>query len=295
MFSLVLHLLRFLPKNLLSAVFGRFAALELPAVLNVSLLTWYAKRYRVNLEEAEKPLNEYPSLLKFFTRNLRSGIRPIGEGVVSPVDGRISELGPIRNGELVQAKGIFYSLDQLLGSADLAARYREGYFLTIYLAPGDYHHIHSPVDGDIGEFVALPGTLWPVNEGSVCQIPKLFCENERLISFVESRDFGTVAVVKVGATNVGSIRLTYDSFVTNRSPATRTFSALWSKVLGRKVPPGPGVFHQVYREKKEVKKGERIATFELGSTVILLFEAGKFSPHADCRRGVIRLGNQLSL
>lgn len=295
MFSLTLQLLSLVPKNILSSLFGAFSRCRFPTPINQALLNWFAKRYGVQLSEAEKPIESYPSLHDFFTRDLREGIRPISQGIVSPVDGAISEQGPIENGQLIQAKGKLYSLEELLGSEQAAQQFAQGYFVTIYLAPGDYHHIHSPISGDIQGFIGIPGSLWPVNAGSVSEIPKLFCQNERVISFIQSRDFGRVAVVKVGATNVGSIRLTYDSFVSNRSPLSQTVLNLRNS-FSNGGPTGMKA-HQVQKvlePGKPVKAGERIATFELGSTVILVFEAGKFLPHANCRSGRILLGTQLS-
>lgn len=291
--SVSLQLLRVLPRNLLSWCFGRLAMLRLPAALNARLLGWYAHRYGVRLDEAAHPLESYRSLSEFFVRELRPGMRPVGPGIVSPVDGVISELGVIEDGRLIQAKGKDYSLDDLLQDPDQSPRFRGGFFLTLYLAPGDYHHIHSPVSGEISGFRAVPGTLWPVNTESVRQIPKLFCQNERVISFIESRDFGTVAVVKVGATNVGSIALAYDSFVANRISDFAGL-AVFSGIFDSSGRPRQNRFRKDFREKIPIARGERLATFRLGSTVILVFEPGRFQPGAGCRAGKVCYGQQLN-
>ncbi len=313
--SLTLELLHILPKNLISRATGALSSVRFPPALNRRIISWFVNRYGVNVSEAEHPIEHYPSLGEFFVRNLKAGCRPIDGESVSPVDGAISEQGVIENGTLLQVKGRTYPLDELIGRKELAARFEGGYFLTIYLAPGDYHHIHSPVSGEISEFIAIPGTLWPVNPESVQRISKVFCRNERVISLIETRDFGMVAVVKVGATNVGSIALAYDSFVSNRSPVSRLPARIFFEavkflravklfeVLNRLFgisaetsakpfgvePP----FSRQYREKISVERGQRIATFRMGSTVVLLFEKGKFLPGENCRKERIKLGERL--
>lgn len=269
-----------IPKNCLSAVFGRLAALKLPVTLNRLVLRTYARHFGVNLDEAQKELSEFPSLAEFFVRDLKPWVRPTGEGVVSPVDGKLTEFGKIEEGRLLQVKGKYYRVADLLRDEALAEKYRDGFFLTFYLAPGDYHHIHAPVDGRIKRAIHIEGSLWPVNRWSVECIDELFTVNERVITLLESSS-GTVAVVKVGATNVGSISLTYTDVKSNRPPYLR---------FRRRSQ----VHQHELAQEVAVKKGERLGTFHLGSTVVLLFEANCFTPGTRCAPGVIRYGETIS-
>lgn len=269
------ELLYFLPKNLISYLFGLLSMMPLPISVREPLYTWYGKRYHVEMTEVELPLAEYHSLQAFFTRNLKPGSRTIGQGVVSPVDGSVEQTGELNGGVLIQAKGKQYSLAQLLQSNELAARFSGGSYATLYLAPGDYHHIHSPVDGEISTSVYVPGALWPVNEWSVETIDNLFVKNERVITIIESAK-GAFALVKVGATNVGSIRTTYNDFRGNP----------FSQIIG----PAPSVLHQSYAPTLPVQKGSRIGSFFLGSTVVLLSETREL---VSIPSGKIRYGQSL--
>ena len=145
----MLKLLAILPKNLISWCFGKLAQIQLPDSLRMPLLRWYSERYGANIAEAELKLEAYQSLSAFFSRNLKPGLRPIADRIVSPVDGRLVRTEAIRAEQFIQAKGISYPLAELLASGDYAEKFREGSFATLYLAPGDYHKIHSPCDGHI--------------------------------------------------------------------------------------------------------------------------------------------------
>ncbi len=229
------------------------AEARLPKWILLPLLRWYVAHYRVNLDEAEKPLEDYNSLLEFFTRRLKSGARVIDAEavVVSPVDGTLSSLGRIDGEVLVPAKGHRYTLEELLGEPESAASFIGGSFAVIYLSPRDYHRIHSPVSGEIEGFIYSPGRLLPVNPPSVSLFPKLFAVNERVTTLFSLEGGKKLALIKVGALHVGKIALFYTNFKTNSSgkasPLKREFS-----------PP------------LAIEKGEDLACFELGSTVIIL-------------------------
>lgn len=255
----LLSLLKILPRRVISRAAGALAGARLPGPLQRSLLRWFAARYAVNLQEADRPLEEYRSLNDFFTRALKAGARPIDPrpGIfVSPVDGVVSQRGLAENGRLIQAKGMDYSVDELLHPSGLSGRFRDGAYAVIYLSPPDYHRIHTPCAGKVASFQFSPGTLYPVNEAAVRGIRGLFRRNERLTSFVQTESHGLVAVVKVGATNVGKIRVVYSDFHTNRAflrtPRAEEIEA----------PPA-------------LERGGELGRFEMGSTVILLFEAGR--------------------
>ncbi len=288
----MLWLLRILPKNLLSFFFGKLALLRFPGFLQRPFLRRFAKGVGANLAEAEFPIEHYRSLSEFFLRDLKPGLRPIGQGVVSPVDGRIPEHGKIESDRLMQVKGWEYRLSDLLEDQGQVQRFRDGYFITIYLAPKDYHHIHAPVDGEIAECYYIPGTLWPVNEQTVRKIDRLFCVNERVATILSGVNCGSgdnpscsVGLVAVGATNVGSIALTYDSAVSN------SWSRVRDSFCGRKTD----IRRTVYVPRPKIEKGERLASFRLGSTVILLFEAENFVPGPRCSSGTVRLGESLGV
>ena len=239
---------------------------------------WFAGHYGVNLDEAELPLGEYPNLHSFFTRKLKVGARPVDMGsdvVVSPVDGVISEHGEIRDGQLTQVKGKTYPLVGLMGGEAEAAPFQGGTWLTIYLSPRHYHRIHSPVDGDIVRYDHIPGELWPVNEPSVRSVPELFCVNERLTTFVKLRGGGEVAVIKVGAVGVGHISLSYADCRTNLPGQSRQIHVF--------DPPIP------------VVRGGELGSFELGSTVVLVFPPGKVGLEVPPVGTEITMGRRIGL
>ena len=251
-----LTMMKFVPKSSLSRAVGRATRLDAPPSLHRAAIRAFARQYNVNLDEAEKPIDAYDSFAEFFTRRLKDGARPIAPGddvVVSPVDGAVSFSGVAREGKLVQAKGFDYTLDALLADADEARRFAGGAYVTIYLSPRDYHRIHTPCRGKITGYAYVPGQLWPVNRPSVRGVPELFAVNERLVTYLDT-PVGRVAEIAVGATCVGRIRATYDRILTNE------------KLPGARVR---------YKEPIEIGKGDELGVFEMGSTVILLFEPGR--------------------
>jgi len=250
-------LLSLLPKNTLSRVVGAACRMPGPPPLVRFAIRRFVAAYGVDASESERPPEEYPTFTEFFTRRLKPGLRPIAPGEslpVSPVDGTVGECGEIHEGKLVQAKGRNYTLPELIGGPDaneMAARFEGGTYVTIYLAPYNYHRIHTPLAGDITGYTVVPGQLWPVNASGLRNVDKLFAVNERLSTFIETQR-GPCCVVKVGATNVGRIRALYADVVTN---ARRT------RAVERKTLDVP----------VHVEKGAEIAMFEMGSTVVLLF------------------------
>ena len=274
--EIILYLLRILPKNLLSWLVGRVLSVRLPRPLNRVVLHLFIRKFKINIRESEHPPRHYRSLSEFFVRGLRAGARPIGvSACVSPSDGRITEYGPIQAGTLLQAKGIRYRLQDLTVDESLCRGFENGSFVTIYLAPHNYHHVHSPVRGTIERFFAIGGTLWPVNDASVRHVRGLFVVNERVIVPIDT-EFGRVAVVFVGATNVGSIRLAFTDFISNclfRRPRAGELR------IGNLPAP------------IAVEKGARLGAFHFGSTVILLLPEG--FPLGELREGVVKMGADL--
>jgi len=239
-----------------------------------SIIRWYSAKYGVR-EEYIIPGGGFRNLNDFFTRKLKPGIHVIDTSgvIVSPVDATIEEHGEISGGTIIQAKGINYSLRDLVPS-DTAEKFAGGSFITLYLSPGDYHRIHSPVTGKILGYFAIPGKLFPVQEFMVNGIPGLFAINERLITYIGTEK-GLVAVCKIGAMNVGRITVFYDHMEMNK-----TFS--------RKK-------EHFYPEdlQKDIAAGGELGTFNLGSTIILLF--GKNMAHFGNgeRAGKVRVGEKI--
>lgn len=248
-----MELLRIIPKAWVSFLIGKLASIELPAFLAQPLLQWFVNRYSIDTSIMKQPLTSYRSVASLFTRELRDGLRPIGVEPVSPVDGTVRTSGPIDNLFLEQIKGIRYSLPDLLRDSEEADRFQNGFFLNLYLSPQDYHRIHSPVSGCIRKMTHIPGTLWPVNDWSVRSIPELFTINERIVTYITT-PYGEVAVVMIGATNVGKMTLSYDVLVTNQTP--------WKPA---------SLCSTKYTDQKLIAAGAPLGVFHLGSSVVVLF------------------------
>lgn len=251
-----LVLLSILPKNFISKLFGLFSMMNLPRFLMIPILKAFSRTYKINLDEAELEIQEYSSLNEFFTRALRAEARIIDSAenaVVSPVDARISAFGDIKETSVIQAKGIDYSVSDLIGVERYAKDFINGKFMTFYLSPQDYHRIHSPFYGKILGYYYEPGKLFPVNDLAVLNIQSLFPKNERLITFLQT-EYGKIAVVKVGASNVGKIRVTYDNNIVTNS---------WIRFSKETEYKDVSIY---------IQKGGELGRFEMGSTVILIFE-----------------------
>jgi phosphatidylserine decarboxylase len=255
---LFISALRLLPKNALSRAAGAVTRWHAPAAVRLAMMKAFARRYGIDLSECPE-LEVYRTFGEFFARPLRPGLRPIAQGdrvVVSPVDGVVSEAGTAAGGRLVQAKGVDYSAAALLADEALARTLEGGAYATVYLSPRDYHRIHFPLGGRILGWRYVPGMLWPVNPASVRTVPGLFTANERLVTVVDT-PLGRCAVVAVGATVVGRVRAFYDPTV----PHTNV--------------RGAGPSRRDYETPIPVEKGQELGAFEMGSTVILMFEPGR--------------------
>lgn len=255
---LILAALGRLPQGAFSRGFGRIADTPLPRALRRPVLGAFASAVGIDASEAEMPFEEYGSLNAFFVRRLKPGARPwsLTSGQAgSPVDGVVGQHGRIATNTLVQAKGRNYTASALLDDSQEAARYEGGSFLTLYLSPRHYHRIHAPVGGSIPRAVHLPGGLLPVNAAAVAHVADLFARNERLLCYIDG-PLGRVAVVAVGAYNVGRISAAFDH-EWKHAPTNRR--------AGRKA------IHE-YSPPHAISSGEEIMAFHLGSTVVMLFE-----------------------
>lgn len=272
--SLVMPLL---PKDELSTAVGRLVSRKLPGPLGRGAVELFARYYKIDMSEAEYPIDHYKTIGELFTRRLRPGARPVGDGIVHPADSLVTEAGVIERMQLIQAKGRTYTLPEFLRSSHWAETFEGGTFFTYYLCPTDYHRVHSPVSGGIVWSCHVPGELWPVNEWSVGAIDSLFAVNERVVAVAETPK-GKVAIVMVAATNVGDIAVCFDEGIsTTRRGGERAAR------------------EKVYEPPRPVEKGQEFGVFRMGSTVILLFEKGMIpASTCDSMRGrIVRVGQTL--
>jgi phosphatidylserine decarboxylase len=243
------QLLRALPRVRLSRAVGRLCEAPLPPRVSQIVQGVYSRVYSVNLEEVQPRETPYASFDEFFTRPLREGARSISDDpVVSPADGMLASLGPVDDNARIFVKGQPYDVGELLEDRRETERYIGGSFAVVYLSPRDYHRVHCPVDGRVERVIGIPGDLYPVNSIGERHIPKLFVRNSRVIIPVETEELGRVAVVMVGAVIVG--RITVKMLDEPRVPAGTT-------------PIAPAL---------QVRRGDEIGKFHLGSTVVLLLE-----------------------
>ena len=266
----------FIPKQALTALAGRIASAR-GGRLTTRLIKWFVGRYGVNMAEAANPdIASYATFNDFFTRSLRGNARPLAPAdLVCPVDGAISQFGPMVGDQIFQAKGHSYSSTALVGGdAALAARFEGGSFATLYLSPKDYHRIHMPMEGRLSRMIYVPGELFSVNPTTARGVPGLFARNERVVCVFESAH-GPFVLVLVGATIVGSM------------------ATVWHGVVN---PPRAGEIRTWnYELELVLKQGEEMGRFLLGSTVVMLFPKGPlaFNP-AWAPGGAIRMGEAMA-
>lgn len=237
---------------------GRFAKSR----MSKGLIRPFIKTYKIQLEEAEQPIESFHTLNQFFTRKLKPGARPIDahpNSIISPVDGKITGMGRVHTGRMIDIKGQHYDLLALLNDSPRSVRYEHGYFIVLYLSPSDYHRIHAPVSGIFMDKEHIAGKVYPVHDFSMRHIPQVLSRNERLVSYWQTEQFGEVAVVKVGALNVSSVR-----------------------------------YNEPLQEK--IVRGEELAWFEFGSTVVVLIESEEVKPCIDLKVGDhVKMGQRLGL
>lgn len=270
---------RIVPKRVLSGAIGWGGSRGIPARLRARLLTRFARAYGIDIDEAEKPLTEYAGFNDFFTRRLRPGARPVDgapDAVVSPADGTVVESGLVTAGKLLQAKGVLFSLAELLGDPAVAMRLEGGAYVITYLSPRDYHRVHSPVSGRVIGWNHIPGTLFTVSAKGVVREPGLFIRNERFVTLIES-DRGLVAVVMVAAIGVGHVTVSYDPEVATHHPE-------FLRAARRE---------QRYDQPKPIARGDELGIFHLGSTTIAVFEPGRVALDALASGGKLKMGQRM--
>ena len=247
-----------MPQLYLTQLAGWFAQQKWGAVTHF-VIKVFAKKYNVDMSEAKKEnFSDYESFNQFFIRELKDDARKINENPTAlclPADGRVSQIGHIDDERLLQAKGHFFSLSDLLaGDEELVNTFKNGEFATIYLSPRDYHRVHMPCDATLRKMIYVPGDLFSVNPFLAEHVPNLFARNERVICVFDTA-FGLMVQILVGAT------------------ITASMSTVWAGVIN---PPRTGeVKVWTYQGDSAIKltKGQEMGAFQLGSTVINLFPA----------------------
>ena len=266
-----------LPKRALTEAVGRLAAAQAGA-WTTRAIRWFVGRYGVDMAEAANPdVGSYASFNDFFTRPLRPGARPLADARwISPVDGAVSQLGPIAEGQIFQAKGHQYTATALLGGDAAAAQaYAHGSFATLYLSPRDYHRIHMPCAGTLRRMVYVPGDLYSVNPATAAAVPGLFARNERVVCHFDTAH-GPMVMVLVGATIVGSVATVWHGTV---HPPRQAQAQTWDYA-------GDAVV---------LAQGEEMGRFLLGSTVVMLWARPDVAFAAGWQAGCpIRMGQAMA-
>nr|WP_194249255.1 archaetidylserine decarboxylase [Halomonas salicampi] len=260
-----------LPHHGLSRLVGKFAECDNPWLKN-TLINAFIRRFNVDMSQALEPdPTAYATFNDFFTRPLKADARPMGEGIISPADGTLSQYGALRAGQLVQAKGHTFSAQTLLGGdAELAETFLGGSFATVYLSPKDYHRVHMPITGTLREMIYVPGRLFSVNEATAKHVPYLFARNERLVCIFDT-ECGPLAMVLVGAMIVAAIETVWAGQITPLSGAPQ---------------------RTCFDKPITLEKGAEMGRFKLGSTVVMVF--AKPVNFEDTRTGsMVQMGQAL--
>ncbi|MCX5744041.1 MAG: archaetidylserine decarboxylase [Proteobacteria bacterium] len=240
-----------------SALIGFCAQARVPSSLRSPAYRAFAHAVGANLDETELALDAYPTLGEFFARKLRDGARvvdPAPNTVISPCDGVIAARGRATAGTLVQAKGRNYQVAELVADAEYATRLTDGEYVTIYLAPRDYHRVHAPIDARITGYDFVPGALWPVNPRVAALRDQLLSRNERVVIRLELSNGTPCALVMVGAAGVGNMRL---------AGWANGFQSVDLRLQGER--------RAVELTNVVVRRGDELGAFNLGSTVVMVF------------------------
>ncbi|HLK36236.1 MAG TPA: archaetidylserine decarboxylase [Polyangiaceae bacterium] len=266
------QMLRIMPRARLGRAAGRLAEVRWPDPVGRAVVAVYSKAYGVSLDECRRK-GPWPTFDAFFTRELAHGVRPVdgdARAIVSPADGRIESMGAIDGGGTFVVKGRPYSVEELVGDAVEANRFRGGAGFVVYLSPRDYHRVHAPASGVVRRIRSMPGDYFPVNAIGLRHIPNLFCRNRRVAIEIDADGgLGRVTVVMVVAIIVGRI------------------TAIG--IDARDVPLGDHTLDPPAR----VAKGDEIGVFHLGSTAVVLTERRPDGGRWLVAEGPVRYGEAL--
>jgi len=259
---------RIISTNLSSRWVGSFANAKLWPPFLRFIIKRYISLFDIDMSEYDFDISRVKTFNQFFTRNLKDGARKWGEGLCSPVDGRMLSFGKIRDGMIFQVKGMNYYEAELTGQAPL----NTGSFVNLYLSPANYHRVHAPIDMEIKKITIIPGKLLSVSKRNAANVDNLYIKNERLVLSGNSK-YGTFHFVFVGALNVGSIKLSFMPEIKTNLKEQAQFS---------------------YEIENKISKGEELGYFEMGSTIIMTLETASFTEIDDSfLQKEIRLGENL--
>ncbi len=270
--GLAISLLSVVPRRTASRVQGILSRLGVSKALHQAVIRWYVRYYGVDTDVMEGSPQDYPTLAEFFTRALKPDARPIDtapDAVVSPADARASSFGRVADGKLPLGAGMDLDIQRLVGG-DPA--WNQGHYAVLYLSPRDYHRVHHSTEGQIVGYRYLPGHLWPVFPAAVRRIRDLFAVNERLVVETRDQQLGRVATVLVGAYGVGRMTTAFCDLVTNA---------------------GQGAHSRSFEPVIPVARGDELGRFNMGSTVVLLFEPGKVTWELE-RDSMVRVGQPIA-
>ena len=261
------------PQRALTCLAGWLAENRKPWLKNY-LIKYFLNRFDVDMTPAVIPNPyDYPSFNSFFTRLLKPEFRPIADAphIASPVDGFVSQAGKIEKDKLLQAKGVYFTLKNLLGGCEKRAKqFEDGNFATLYLSPKDYHRVHMPITGKLRETIFIPGQLFSVNQVTASSVPNLFARNERLVCLFDTQ-LGPMAVILVGAMLVGSIETVW--FANTRATEITTES---------------------FNNSMTLERGAEIGYFKMGSTAIVLFGHDKVEWASNLtENSIVRMGRSI--
>ncbi len=196
-----------------------------------------------DIKECLPDLQGFNSIGEFFSRPLRPGLRPVGDGkLIFPCDGTILESGRVLAGTIVSVKGTTYSVHELLEHEVPLSILNNLNHVNIYLSPRNYHRFHIPCAGKIMYIQHIPGCCLPVNKLGRCE-KKLYALNERVIVQISNPEF-VVYLAIVGAAAVRGIKI--------------------FKAVG-----------------DTVSKGDLLGMFELGSSIVVLTDIDVGAVTAD--------------
>ena len=275
---------RLLPKRKLSKTFGRIASSRNRLVSQLAREIFLLK-YKIKLSEAQHDsIKNYPDLNSLFRRRLRPETRsqPNDPSIwTSPADGKLTQFGNVSQRTLLQAKGLDYSITQLLDSdIEISDRFQNGSYGCIYLAPHNYHRVHMPTDGTLYRARYVPGDLFSVNETTVKYVDRLFCRNERVILLFKKKE-EYFAIILVGACLVGGIAVILPG--KNKETSVEVPSVDW---------PRRDTFSPI---PSEIPRGAEIGYFYFGSTVIFLTSKELTnSEHKPSNDVEVRVGDPLA-
>jgi phosphatidylserine decarboxylase len=256
-------------RNSISRLAGKFAKTKWPKFILSSAIKLYCKHYSIKLEDYQIPFEGFKTFNEFFTRKIRPELRPLSEGIISPVDGSVYDFGIVNDEKKIFVKNQHFSVQDLLHQKD--NRFKS--FAVLYLSPSNYHRVHAPFDIKISRIKYIPGNLRSVREDKVQKTDNLYCKNERIVLYGDS-EYGQFAFAFIGAMIVGKIKLSFEQKATsNMRKACCT--------------------ELKYEETITIKKGDELGYFELGSSVIILLDSPVFTTISLKQNSEILLGQKL--